>query len=106
MSAGSYPPGRVPAIGNCQLTWEDVLTQIINETLAVTGGQLSEVVDRAVRPWELTAELLAVYLAPRLLTPVRPQPGERWPSRAPSRLVDWSADARRRLFPCPDRLLL
>src|SRR5215207_11582079 len=32
-------------------------------------------VDRAVRPCGLTAEVLAVDLAQRALTPVRPQPG-------------------------------
>ena len=32
-------------------------------------------VDRAVRPWGLTAEVLAVDLAQRVLTPVRPRPG-------------------------------
>ena len=71
-------------MGIPQVTWEDVLTQIINETHAVTGDQLSELADRAVRPWELTAELLAVDLAQRALTPVQ-SPGTRWPSRAPSR---------------------
>jgi hypothetical protein len=59
-----------------QVTWEDVLTQIINESHAVTGDQLSEMADRAVRPWELTAELLAVDLAQRALTRVRPRPGD------------------------------
>jgi hypothetical protein len=33
-------------------------------------------VDRAVRPFGLTAEVLAVDLAQRALTPVRPQPGD------------------------------
>jgi hypothetical protein len=42
----------------------------------VTGDQLSEIADRAVRPWELTAELLAVDLAQRMLTPVRLRPGD------------------------------
>jgi hypothetical protein len=57
------------------VTWEDVLTQIINESHLVTGDGLSVMVDRAVRPFGLTAEVLAVDLAQRALTPVRMQPG-------------------------------
>ena len=68
-------PGRVAAVGLPQVTWEDVLTQVINESHAVTGDQLSEMTDRAVRPLGLTAEVLAVDLAQRMLSPVRPQPG-------------------------------
>ena len=56
------------------MTWEDVLTQVINESHAVTGDQLSEMTDRAVRPLGLTAEVLAVDLAQRMLSPVRPRP--------------------------------
>ena len=62
-------------MGGPQVTWEDVLTQIINESHLVTGDGLSAMVDRAVRPCGLTAEVLAVDLAQRALTPVRPQPG-------------------------------
>ena len=62
-------------MGIPQVTWEDVLTQIINESHLVTGDGLSAMVDRAVRPFGLTAEVLAVDLAQRALTPVRPQPG-------------------------------
>jgi hypothetical protein len=58
-----------------QVTWEDVLTQIIDQSHLVTGDGLSAMVDRAVRPCGLTAEVLAVDLAQRALTPVRPQPG-------------------------------
>ena len=58
------------------MTWEDVLTQIINESYLVTGDGLSAMVDRAVRPCGLTAEVLAVDLAQRALTPVWPQPGD------------------------------
>ena len=58
-----------------QVTWEDVLTQIINESHLVTGDELSAMVDRAVRPLGFTAEVLAVDLAQTALTPVRPQPG-------------------------------
>jgi hypothetical protein len=57
------------------VTWEDVLTQIINESHLVTGDGLWAMVDRAVRPRGLTAEVLAVDLAQRALTPVRPRPG-------------------------------
>ena len=59
-----------------QVTWEDVLTQIIDQSHLVTGDGLSAMVDRAVRPFGLTAEVLAVDLAQRALTPVRPQPGD------------------------------
>ena len=58
-----------------QVTWEDVFAQIINESHLVTGDQLSAMVDGAVQPLGLTAEVLVVDLAQRLLTPVRPQPG-------------------------------
>jgi len=68
-------PGRVAAVSRPQVTWEGVLTQVINESHAVTGDQLSEMTDRAVRPLGLTAEVLAVDLAQRMLSPVRPQPG-------------------------------
>ena len=62
-------------MGRPRVTWEDVLTQIINESHLVTGDGLSVMVDRAVRPFGLTAEVLAVDLAQRALTPVRMQPG-------------------------------
>jgi serine phosphatase RsbU (regulator of sigma subunit) len=52
-----------------------VLTEIINESHTVTGDRLSLMVDQAVRPFGLTAEVLVVDLAQRALTPVRPQPG-------------------------------
>src|SRR5215207_7511931 len=48
---------------------------MINESHLVTGDGLSAMVDRAVRPCGLTAEVLAVDLAQRALTPVRPEPG-------------------------------
>jgi hypothetical protein len=57
------------------VTWEDVLTQVINDSHAVSGDQLSEMTDRAVKPWGLTAEMLAVDLAQRMLSPVRSEPG-------------------------------
>ena len=70
-----HPAGRVAAVGVPQVTWEDVLTQIINESHALTGDQLSAMTDRAVRPLGLTAEVLAVDLAQQVLTPVQPRPG-------------------------------
>src|SRR3954471_17846123 len=66
-------PGTVAAVRGPQVTWEEVLTQVINESHVVTGDQLSVMVDRAVRPLGLTAEVLAVDLAQRVLTPVRPR---------------------------------
>ncbi|MDT7580528.1 MAG: hypothetical protein QOK35_1792 [Pseudonocardiales bacterium] len=68
-------PGRVAAVGVPEVTWEDVLTQVINESHTVTGDQLSAMADRAVRPLGLTAEVLAVDLAQRAFTPVQPRPG-------------------------------
>ncbi len=70
-----HPAGRVAAVGVPPVTWEDVLTQIINESHALTGDQLSAMTDRAVRPLGLTAEVLAVDLAQQVLTPVQPRPG-------------------------------
>ncbi len=70
-----HPAGRVAAVGVPQVTWEVVLTQIINESHALTGDQLSAMTDRAVRPLGLTAEVLAVDLAQQVLTPVQPRPG-------------------------------
>jgi serine phosphatase RsbU (regulator of sigma subunit) len=69
------PPDSVSRVGVPQVTWEDVLTQIINESHLVTGDDLSAMTDRAVRSWGLTAEILAVDLAQEALTPVQPQPG-------------------------------
>jgi hypothetical protein len=63
-------PSRVAGVGVPQVTWEDVLTQVIDESHAVTGDQLSAMTDRAVRPLGLTAEVLAVDLAQQVLTPV------------------------------------
>jgi Stage II sporulation protein E (SpoIIE) len=58
-----------------RVMWEHVLAQIINDSHVATGDQLSALVDRAVRPLGLSAEVLVVDLAQRALTPVRPQPG-------------------------------
>lgn len=58
-----------------EVTWEDVVTQIIDGSHLATGDQLPALVDRAVRPLGLTAVVLAVDLAQGALTPVQPQPG-------------------------------
>jgi hypothetical protein len=58
-----------------QVTWEDVFTRIVDESHLVIGDKLSAMVDGAVDPLGLTAELLVVDLARRFLTPVRPPPG-------------------------------
>ena len=56
------------------MSWADVFAQIIDDAHLVTGDQLSVMVDRAVRPLGLTAEVLVVDLAQRVLTSVQPQP--------------------------------
>jgi len=58
-----------------QPTWEDVLSRVIDESHLVTGDQLSAMVDAAVRPLGLTAQVLVVDLGQQVLTPVQPQPG-------------------------------
>ena len=58
-----------------QVTWEDVFTRIVDESHLVIGDALSAMVDGAVQPLGLTAELLVVDLGQRVLTPVRPSPG-------------------------------
>ncbi|MGH3943361.1 MAG: PP2C family protein-serine/threonine phosphatase [Pseudonocardiaceae bacterium] len=62
-------------MSDSEVTWTDVLTQIIDESHLVTGDQLSAMVDRAVCPLGLTVEVLVVDLAQRMLSPVRPQRG-------------------------------
>ncbi len=62
-------------MGAPQVTWEDVLTQIIDESHLVTGDQLSAMVDRAVQRLGLTATVLVIDLAQRTLTPVQRLPG-------------------------------
>jgi serine/threonine protein phosphatase PrpC len=57
------------------VTWEDVLTQIINDSHVVTGDELSAMADRAVRPLGLNAQVLAVDLAQAALSAVQPEPG-------------------------------
>jgi serine/threonine protein phosphatase PrpC len=57
------------------VTWEDVFTQIINDSHVVTGDELSAMADRAVRPLGLNAQVLAVDLAQAALSPVQPEPG-------------------------------
>lgn len=62
-------------MSDSEVTWSDALTRIIDESHFVTGDQLSAMVDRAVCPLGLTAEVLMVDLAQRVLSPVRPQRG-------------------------------
>ena len=57
------------------MTWEDVFTQIINDSHLVTGDELSAMTDRAVRPLGLNAGVLGVDLAQGALSPVQPEPG-------------------------------
>lgn len=56
-------------------TWAAALTHVVDASHLVTGEQLSLLFDDAVRAAGLTAEVLLVDLAQRVLTPVRPQPG-------------------------------
>lgn len=51
--------------------WAEVLARIIDAGHLARGEQLSAIVDRAVRVVGLTAEVLLVDLAQRVLTPVR-----------------------------------
>lgn len=56
--------------------WTAVLTRIIDAGHVATGDQISAVVDSALRPLGMSAELLLVDLGQRVLTPVQPEPGE------------------------------
>lgn len=56
-----------------EVAWADALRQVIDESHLVTGDQLSAMVDHAVCPWGLTAEVMVVDLAQRVLSSVRPQ---------------------------------
>ncbi|MBV9013270.1 MAG: serine/threonine-protein phosphatase [Pseudonocardiales bacterium] len=53
--------------------WDEVHTRVINDAHLVTGDQLSAMVNGAVGRAGLTAEVLVVDLAQRLLSPVSPQ---------------------------------
>lgn len=55
--------------------WAGVLAQVIDESHLVHGEQLSIVADEAVRKAGMTAEVLLVDLAQKVLTPVQPTPG-------------------------------
>jgi serine phosphatase RsbU (regulator of sigma subunit) len=52
-------------------TWERVLAHVVDAAHLATGDALSQLVDDAVRPIGLTAELLMVDLGQRWFTPVR-----------------------------------
>jgi hypothetical protein len=58
-----------------EAAWAGVLTQVIDASHLATGEQLSSVVDAAVRALGLTAEVLLVDLAERVLTPIGREPG-------------------------------
>jgi serine phosphatase RsbU (regulator of sigma subunit) len=64
---------QTPADGS----WERVLAHVVDAAHLATGDALSELVDDAVRPVGLTAELLMVELGQRWLTPVRPDTDDR-----------------------------
>jgi hypothetical protein len=54
--------------------WAEVMTTVVDESHLVTGDRVSMMLDRAVRRVGLTAEVLLVDLAQRVLSPVRPEP--------------------------------
>jgi hypothetical protein len=53
--------------------WADVLARVVDDAHLVTGDQLSIMLDSAVRQVGVTAEVLLVDLAQRVLRPVSPQ---------------------------------
>src|SRR4051794_9991451 len=56
--------------------WDGVLAAILEASHLVTGDGLSRMLDDAVRPVGLTAEVLLADLRQRQLTPVQPWPTE------------------------------
>jgi hypothetical protein len=54
----------------CAADWAGVLAQVVNVAHLAVGEELSSLVDDAVRPLGLTAELFLVDLAQRVLTPI------------------------------------
>jgi serine phosphatase RsbU (regulator of sigma subunit) len=55
--------------------WEAVLAHVIDAAHLAIGEQLSVVLDDAVRPLGLTADVLVADTAQRVLTNLRPEPG-------------------------------
>ncbi|MDT0353570.1 hypothetical protein [Pseudonocardia charpentierae] len=55
--------------------WEAVLAHVIDAAHLAIGEQLSVVLDDAVRPLGLTADVLVADTAQRVLTNLRPAPG-------------------------------
>jgi hypothetical protein len=53
--------------------WAEVLARVVDDAHLVTGDQLSIMLNSAVHPVGLTAEVLLVDLAQRVLSPVSPQ---------------------------------
>ncbi len=60
--------------GERAAAWEAALAHVIDAAHLATGEQLSGVLDEAVSPLGLTAEVLVVDTAQRVLTTVRPGP--------------------------------
>lgn len=56
-----------------RLAWDEVLARVVDDAHLVTGDQISVMLDSAVRRVGLTAEVLLVDLAQRVLRPVSPQ---------------------------------
>jgi hypothetical protein len=54
--------------------WAEVRARVVDESHLVPGEQLSAVVNDAVRPLGLTAEVLLADRAQRVLSPVHPKP--------------------------------
>ncbi len=57
--------------------WEAALAHVVDAGHLAVGEQLSVVLDDAVRPLGLTAEVLVADTAQRVLTDLRPEPGVR-----------------------------
>lgn len=57
-------------------TWLDILAEIINGAHVTAPHELADLVDRALHPVELTAEIYLVDLAQQVLTPLRPAVGK------------------------------
>ena len=55
--------------------WFAILAEIINGAHTTAPHELTELVDRALRPVDLTAEIYLVDLAQQLLVPLRPTAG-------------------------------
>jgi serine phosphatase RsbU (regulator of sigma subunit) len=61
--------------GELTAAWEAVLAHVVDAAHLAIGEQLSVVLDDAVRPLGLTADVLVADTAQRVLTDLRPEPG-------------------------------